>query len=534
MKYVAILPSLCLSFSLVACSSSSDNDQPVVPESDAATDSVAADSDVAGDSTPDISLPSLPSAETTLSATLVPAHAIEAHTNPNPALPANLPPYVDGGYGVLNPGPAEPYITLTLDKSAPPNPGPNAKRVLRFAHLTDLQLGDDESPDRMGGVDSFGSTFPALRPQDADICRMVNSAVRTINGLHRVDPLAFVLMGGDTVDSAQSNELQWALGVLNGGAAVECDSGNDDDIIPGPFNDGKDPFMPEGLLMPWKWVTGNHDVLVQGNFNITGYASKAIGDQAASGTRDYTKGGALVTGTIVPDPRRALMDRATLMKTVAGDADGHGLGADQINSGRAFYTFDPAGSPIRFVILDTAAEKGGAEGLLHQADVDSFVKPALDAAKQEGKWVILASHHAFKSLTTNGGTFGTTPADPVTPAAWMQLIGSYDNILFSLVGHTHEHEVNVIQPDNGHAIWEIMSSAIADFPHQFRTIEIFDQDNGWVMLRATCVNLDVSNDPVGDYGRQLGTIDLTSGWMPTDGRGAGPEVRNVELWTKKP
>ena len=79
-----------------------------------------------------------------------------------------------------------------------------------------------------------------------------------------------------------------------------------------------------------------------------------------------------------------------------------------------------------------------------------------------------------------------------------------------------------------------MTSAVVDFPHQFRIIEIFDQDNGWVMLRATTVDFDSTGDEVADQGRMLGTIDLTSGWLALDGRGTGPEVRNVELWTPKP
>jgi hypothetical protein len=81
-----------------------------------------------------------------------------------------------------------------------------------------------------------------------------------------------------------------------------------------------------------------------------------------------------------------------------------------------------------------------------------------------------------------------------------------------------------------------MTSAIADYPHQFRVIEIFDQDNGWIMMRATCVDLATAGDPVAEEGRKLGVIDFVSGWVGgKNGDGPGKdEDRNVELWIKKP
>jgi 3',5'-cyclic AMP phosphodiesterase CpdA len=485
-------------------------------------------------------LPALGDVKTTAEITLSPTHARQSYKDgPNPAAPDARDNYLKNGFGDTAPGPGWSYVTRVIDGSTPPAPGPNAKRLLRFAHVPDFQLMDDESPTRLGGFDAADLTTSALRPQDPDMCRMANAAVRTVNALNKKDPISFVLLGGDNADSAQDNEVDWFLQILGGAPEVECDSGGDDDIVPGPDNDGKDPFVAEGLAVPFKWVTGNHDVLVQGNLPVDQrQRDLAIGNVASGGTRDYAlPGGPNNTGDfVIVDQKRKLLSRVELMQKVSSHGDGHGLGEANRQSGKAFYTFDAPGTPIRFVILDSAAETGGSEGVLHMADWDKFIKPALDQAKAEKKWVILASHHSVTNLTADGGAFGAKQADAILPDQWKTLVGGYDNVVFSIVGHSHEHRVRPIQPAQGHAWWEVMTSAIADYPHQFRVIEIFDQDNGWIMLRGTCVDLAVDGDPVAAEGRKLGVIDFTSGWVGgANGDGPGkPEDRNVEIWIKKP
>lgn len=457
---------------------------------------------------------------------------------PNPALLVSLPDYRARGFGVLEVGPGEPHVRRVIDGTEPPASGPNAKRLLRFAELADLQIADDESPTRFGSFDTATSTQAALRPQDAYLCRMGNAAVRTINALHRKDPIALTLLGGDNADSAQTNELDWALGIFSGAGRVECDSGNDDDLVSGPDNDGKDPFVAEGLAMPWKWVTGNHDVLVSGVFAIEDTKRRAaLGNTASSGTRNYagagTVRGALESGDfVVPDPKRALLSRQDMIAKIIADKDGHGLGDEQKASGRATYTFDVAGTPLRFLIIDSAHERGGAEGVIRQSEIDRVIKPALDKAKTEGKWVVTASHHATTSMSLDGGAFGAKEVDALSTEAWVTFLGQYDNVLFNMVGHSHVNQVRAVKPPGGHAFWEVVTASIADFPHQFRVCEIFDEDNGWIRMRTAAVDISVEGDAPAEEGRTLGVIDVTSGWNQT---GAGKvDERNVDLWIKKP
>src|SRR5262249_35067231 len=150
--------------------------------------------------------PALSDAATTTDRTLVPTTPQKTYDQgPNPALPDALADYLKRGFGETAIGGAQAYVTRVIEGGVAPPPGPGAKRILRFATLADLQLADDESPNRLGLFDSAGPTNGALRPQDAYLCRMTNAAVRTIDALHRKDPIAFTLLGGDNADSAQKN-----------------------------------------------------------------------------------------------------------------------------------------------------------------------------------------------------------------------------------------------------------------------------------------------------------------------------------------
>lgn len=479
-------------------------------------------------------LPPLATAQTTRDKTLIPAHAIALMPVMNPALIENQRMYLDAGFGVLNVQPGEPHVPRTLSGATVPLRGPNARRLVRFVHLADVHVTDDESPMRFGMFDLPNPTTAALRPQDSALCHMLNAAVRTINALHRQDMIAFTLMGGDNIDTMQGNELSWFLNILDGGQATRCDSGDVNDPIAGPNNDGKDAFISEGLAMPWRWVTGNHDVTVQGFVPWSpDLATQALGSEATGGTRDYARGGSLQVGDfVVRDARRGLLQRAALLKPVHDSGDGHGIGATQLASGKAFYFFDVPGTPLRFLILDTGSESGGDSGMLHRADVDAHVTPILDEARRLNKWVVLASHHIADSLSQDGGPSGTPQADAMLPAAWKAYLDPYP-VVFGMHAHFHRHQVGTVTLPSGRKYWEVLTSALADFPHGFRVVEIWDEDNGFLMLRATCVDLATDGDDVAEKGRALGVVDLTSGFNPDNGRGQ-LEDRNVELYIAKP
>jgi hypothetical protein len=306
--------------------------------------------------------------------------------------------------------------------------------------------------------------------------------------------------------------------------------------VAGEDNDPKDRFAPVGLDVSWIWVTGNHDKLVQGNFTIDGREEAAVGDTLPGGqsTRDWSQpGGPRLRGTaVVPDDDRALLDGPGLLELVRGSGDGHGITEDVAASGMATFAWDVPSTDVRFVVVDTAAPSGGANGLVTDGDVSSTIRPLLDTAEADGKVVFVATHHASTSLDDGGGLGGTAQPDALTTGDWQALLAEYPNVVVHLAGHSHVHRVTWIEPVGGTGYWEVITSALIDWPHQMRVLELRDEDNGWLTLTATSLDYSTDGDPIAADGRTLAILDYTAGWTE-DGYGIDVD-RNVELWIPAP
>jgi len=497
---------LLLASALFACSSGAEGPPPLPP------------------------LPPLSAAPLVDARVLSLVHPVEPQGARSPADPSQLQGLLRDGFGDLVAGPGATAVVHTVDDAPPPAIGAAPKLLVRFVHLADAQLADDESPARTVSVDAMGDTSAAFRPQEAWGCRMLNAAVRTVNAVHLKTPIELVVVGGDNADNAQQNEVTWFSTVLGGAASAECDSGEDDDPILGPDNDPKDPFVAAGLAMRWLWVTGNHDILGQGNFRILPDSRASfIGTEATLGTRDWRLPGAPTTNGPVPaDPRREPLTRSALMAMVAADADGHGVRG--VADGKAFYASDTAGGAVRFIAVDTAAETGGSSGVIHRPDLMMRVKPLLDAALADGVAVILTSHHAAGSLGDGSGFAGTVQPDAITTEAWRAFVGGYPNVIMHLAAHSHRFRTRVARPAGGHAYFEYQTSSLADWPSQLSVIEVWDQDDGFLMIRSTPFDYADEGDPLVTEARRRTAADFTSGWSNVGVEESG----FVELWIAKP
>jgi hypothetical protein len=226
-----------------------------------------------------------------------------------------------------------------------------------------------------------------------------------------------------------------------------------------------------------------------------------------------------------------MIARVTAHTGRAGPA-AHGLGAWAQKTKKAFYTQD-VGVGIRLLVMDTAAETGGSEGVLLRADFDGFVVPEIARAKADGKLVIMASHHASTSLGDGSGLGGTKHDDAVATEEFEATLADNPHVIASIVGHSHRHRVRHIDakaPSTNGGLWEVMTSAIADFPHEFRMIEVWDEDNGQITIRSMAVDYATDGDKVAADGRTLAIMDYTTNAL---NRVAAPADQNVVLWSKK-
>ncbi len=164
----------------------------------------------------------------------------------------------------------------------------------------------------------------------------------------------------------------------------------------------------------------------------------------------------------------------------------------------------------------------------HEANLCHMVDALVRAVN---RWVVLVSHHATDLLGNGDEIGGALQADAVLEPAWLDIVGSYPNVLFSMVAHAHVNRTRLIGPDGGHQWFEVQTAALADFPHQARLVELYDQDNGWVMLRATAFDF-LQDDPIAEDGRHRGIADWVSAWG-LDGL-AQEGQRNVEMWIQAP
>lgn len=458
-------------------------------------------------------LPPLSAAPLATEQRWLPVKPVTPLTNRPPTTPAQLNWLLDNGFGEVTLGAGLTPSTQTLDGAAPPSPGARRKLLLRFVHLADTQLTDDESPTRVVSLDQMGATSGAFRPQEAWGCHALNAAVRTINRLHADTPIDLVMLGGDNIDNAQRNEARWFRTVLDGAESLECDSGDDDDPVAGPSNDPKDPFFVEGLRVPWRWVTGNHDVLNQGNFPITdALRATATGTEASVGTRDWSRPGAPTTeGPVAADAEREPLVGAALLEFIAEQGDGHGLRTPGATAnGKAFYALD-VGDSLKLVVLDSAAPTGGSDGLLLRADIEARVKPLLDDAEAQGRYVLLFSHHAARALTDGSGFGGTRQDGAMLTAEWREFLGEYPHVVMHVAAHSHEYRAGVARPA-GHAYFETESASLTDWPAQLRVFEVWDEDNGFLHVRATPFDFAEENDVLAAEFRRRAAADFTSGW----------------------
>lgn len=479
----------------------------------------------------------LPLVASTLVSTVNPMSPRQSMSgNLNPATEAGESMYASMGYDLFDVGPAQARVQRT-DLGNVEAPVAERHSIAWFVHMSDFQLADDESPLRVTLTDN--TVLPGgLRSQEAFLTRAVSAFNRTFTRIENAThPYDFGVITGDCADSSQRNELRWVIEVMNGHAGMHVDSGEDNDPIPGADNDPKDPFDPSPFPAPWLFVVGNHDVEVVGFAPVSEQKRlQAVGTNPTTGTRDYRQWYAPTTLRAVPaDPEREIIDRDDIVNALQADTEGpgpvgHGFSPteDPDFTLGANYEYDAIPGLLRIISLDTSDVTGGSNGLVLRATIDGFLVPALERAHNDHVLVIMASHHSTTAMDNLSDQFGAPVADAVPPAEIESLVASHSEVIAWLVGHNHDNRVRAVTgPDASHpGYWEIMTSAVADFPSQQRTIEIVDNGNGTLSLFATLIDYDTESCSERRY-RRLTQMEYLSGW--TDLISTDPMNLNVEL-----
>jgi hypothetical protein len=415
---------------------------------------------------------------------------------------------------------------------------PAGPTLATFAQVSDVHLADEESPARAVFLDRLGAPFEStFRPQEALGGQVL---AQTVAALNRLRPQAVVLTG-DLIDNAQSNELDEALAILRGGR-VDPDSGapgysgpqsrSDADPFyyrpdidaprhPGLLGRAERPFSSPGLRAPWYPVLGNHDALVQGEVAPTGASDAvAVGSRMLLELEDAaevpTSERELPPGLVQRALERGLPGR---MLSVPADsarrelrlpellarlrtASGHGGSGPRLD-----YSFD-IGRHVRAVVLDVVRRDRGSDGRV-PASVLPWLRARLATAGR--RWVIVFCHQPLDR--SEGGS------------AVLSLLDRDPRVVAAIAGHTHRNSI-VPRSTPAGGYWLITTASLIDYPQQARAFRLVATRRGGVALETWMIDHGDRQDA--GVARALSFLDAQGGRPAHDA--GGLLDRNVRLY----
>ncbi|MEI8082796.1 MAG: TIGR03767 family metallophosphoesterase, partial [Actinomycetes bacterium] len=458
-------------------------------------------------------------------------------------------------YRVLVNAPGEPYLPRPDLLGKAPSPARTAKRrsLAYLGHFSDIHIIDAQSPGRLEPLIALTPQFiDASRPQDVlttqVLAQMVSSLAVSRRSPLTGAPMAAMLTTGDTADSRNSLELEWAIKILDGGSLVPNSGkagvyqgvqvwdeatyvyqpGNPDNSDYGPYGFPRIPGMLDagvsqtvnsvGSPVPWYTTYGNHDVLFMGNIQVQpALQAWAVGSRKAalwpSATTDLVnwwategsvfqqlvnqirQGLGFATGIhdVTPDSGRKLFDQKEFMEAnLASPATpgpvGHGFTQANVDAMQTYWAADV--SPyLRMFGLDTCNQVDGADGAVPKDQLD-WLTAQLAQAQKDNKLAIIMSHHNSYTLE-NVAQPAVGPTQPLIHAEeFVATMQQYPNMIAWINGHTHSNTITAHPKPGGGGFWEITTASCVDFPQQQQTIEIIDNRDGTLSLFTTVLDHD--------------------------------------------
>ncbi len=490
------------------------------------------------------------------------------------------------GYRRLIAGPPEPHsVRSDLGGAAPSG---RLRPVIAFVQVSDLHITDAQSPgraeylDRLADDDSpvaaLVGPVGAYRVQESLTHHVAEAMTSVIRGLGRGPvtgaQLAFAVATGDSADNAQANEVDAAIGLLDGGVEVRADSGDParwegvgsadaydvrywhpdgtpagevDDrprsrygfpTVPGLFDAARRPFRAGGLGMPWHPVYGNHDCLIAGTVvpatalrRITKGRRKAVGQPFGVSAEDIA---GFFGDAQRSNPKLSRALPGTPWRRVHADVGRDQLATTAWTAAHEHRSARPADSPtwygfdagaVRGLVLDTVNGNGGWQGSLG-ADQLAWLEAELEAGSARSvdrngrlqhragdeRLFVLFSHHPLRCLINPWAPGGEhrALADEVEG-----VVRRFPNLVAWVNGHTHTNTVTPHRFDErlGGGWWEITTASHVDWPQQARVIEIAEDVEGNNLVVA-CTVVD-----------HAGLVDPRSGSLD--------DVRTLAGWARE-
>jgi metallophosphoesterase (TIGR03768 family) len=482
-------------------------------------------------------------------------------------LPFELAKYEENGYGrwTYGPGLAPERRLDLLPAGRDAGAGGAGTKLLRFFTFTDIHIADVQSPAQAIFFGYHGFLSSAYSGVMLYTHHVLDAAVRTVNALHREEPIDFGISLGDTCNNTQYNELRWYIDVLDGGR-VDPDSGV---RLPGgdaPRAAWLDAYQAAGLdpSLPWYQTRGNHDHFWTGFLRVDDYLRAAytgetildlgnvFEDPLGPDSRGFYMGcldGRTPHGDIfgigpvagfaeppkvlAADPDRRSLTKSEWMQeffTTSSALKGHGFDETAAERGFACYTFEPrADVPVRVLVLDDTQrdddpwDYGYGHASLDKERRD-WLFAELDRGQADGMLLIVAAHCPVGIEKPPAPMSWASSAFGTEEELFAKLHGC-PNLVLWVAGHRHRNVVTPFpspdpeRPELG--FWEVETASLRDFPQQFRTIELVRESEDTLTIRAIDVDPAIEEGSAAATSRKYGVAahvlfknDLEVGYAP--------------------
>jgi hypothetical protein len=396
---------------------------------------------------------------------------------------------------------AVPQLYLCKDKGCTVKPDPAAvtkspTAFLNFAQTSDIHLVDEGNPLRAEELKinnkeqtdlgillkSISAANRLIGPYSALLWEYV---IEDINAANTVETLDFMIATGDFSDTSITPEYQLFIDLIDGGDIVSPFKNHGDNNIDEPATyiprktsgeNIEDGFLLEGLRPDFYATTGNHDVEYMGTFNtdgIIGLMVKEIAYGIDVSEMCYLQG-------LIDIFKNS--EKGSLFGTKMDEENG------KTGKVKGAYTFDPKPF-VHCIVLNTCEysyEMNGKDTPLENLSLGvlsieqtNWVLNDIDANRD--KLCIIFAHHGpnwFWPLINNNSKYY------VTGGEFKKALMTKRNVIAYLNGHSHMNKIRAEYNEDGTGYWDINTTGIIGFPHEWRNISVFDMGNGLGMIRS--------------------------------------------------